>query len=196
MKAEFSQFSILAIAATITALATTAHGHSGGTDSRGCHSGSQSYHCHTPKNNFQIPPKDDFQLTPKGQGAPQLFNSTDIVNPDYFRPDGVGIICPALRIEETKVILLSGDRFEAGIAQFNGEEVRYLKYQTIVSATVVGLVTNLEHWELNRKTARLEISSIFSGGKIQTLHCTIHTVGDAHQRATNMLDSLKQDRKF
>ncbi len=36
-------------AVLLVSSSSVAHAHSGGTDSRGCHAGTQPYHCHTPK---------------------------------------------------------------------------------------------------------------------------------------------------
>ena len=169
--------------------------HSGGTNALGCHAGSKPYHCHTPKNSFQKPPTDNSILPPKNQVPPLLLDSSEIVKPNYFRANGIGIVCPAMRTEDTKVILLSGDRSEAGVAQFNGEDVRYIKTNTAVTATVVRFGTIGETWTLDRKTGQLTISSLFPAIN-RTLSCTVLSIEEAHKRAINMLDILKKERKF
>ena len=200
---KMSELWFVAIIITIMAMSLAdAFAHSGGTDSLGCHSGSQPYHCHTPKNNFQVTPKNNFNATPQIQGFPQPYDPSALVSQAYFRVNGVGIICPQFNriknIADTKIILLSEDRTEAGIAQLNGEEIVYLKTNTMVSPTFISFTSMnmLQHWLLDRRTAHLTVRVGIGSTGSQTLQCSVHTVDDAHQRATNLLNQLKQERKF
>ena len=42
-------FTLALILCFLTVTSVPAYSHSGGTDSRGCHAGTQPYHCHEPK---------------------------------------------------------------------------------------------------------------------------------------------------
>ena len=98
---------VLSALAFEACFALRAYAHSGGTDSNGCHAGTQPYHCHTPKSPSS---GSDSRGSSLGPSVVRSYAADDPVVPKkWVRPEG----CDGLHLSP---LLAAADKGEVRIA--------------------------------------------------------------------------------